>query len=905
MKTRVYLVLLLLACLYSKAQDKTSTIIPAPVKITVSKGIYHLTQSTPVTFSGFKQVPAGLKEFATKTLWFKAAATNVKHSSNKGLMVVLDKTIQLPDEGYRLSVNASGIKIVSDTEKGLFYGLQTLLQLIPDEGSALSFTEIEDYPRYSYRGLHLDVGRHLFPVSFIKQYIDLLAQYKLNTFHWHLTEDQGWRIEIKKYPKLTTVGGFREQTLIGKLRTKPEVYDSIRYGGFYTQKEVREIVAYAASKYVVVIPEIEMPGHSLAALSAYPQFACGDDPGPFKAAQTWGIFPDVYCAGKEETFKFLEDILDEVMSLFPAKYIHIGGDECPKDRWKTCRYCQKRIRDLGLKDEHELQSYFIQRMEKYVNSKGKKIIGWDEILEGGLAKNAVVMSWRGTKGGIAAAQQDHDVIMTPGAFLYFNYTENKADEGPLTHGSFLPLSKVYSYNPTPENLSPLQQKRIIGVQANLWSEYIATPDKALYMLLPRLFALSEVAWTMPQNKSWINFSEKKLTVHLAKLDKTGTMFHVPSPIGAKDTTITAATYLLDYKVPVKGAKIYYTINGYFPYQTDYLYKGPVIINVPPSQERIIKSVVITPSGKRSSTVTVHVVNQQNVKQSSSAPKRLRIGYSIPIDKITPESMAYAKANGIACIETFLGPYVDTARNFKFTDEQITAKIKAAKKAADDAGIEIWSVHMLFGKRIDISLPDEAERQKVMELHKKILGFCSILKPKLILFHPSWYLGLNERELRKSQMIKSAVEMNKVVKAINATLVIENMLGPELLVDARRERPLCRTVEETVEIMNRLPADIYSAIDLNHIKNPERLIDAMGERVKTLHVADGTGRAENHFFPCSGQGQNDWVAIFTALAKVNYNGPFMYESAYKDAKDFKSCYETLYQSFERSLQVKKE
>lgn len=263
-------------------------------------------------------------------------------------------------------------------------------------------------------------------------------------------------------------------------------------------------------------------------------------------------------------------------------------------------------------------------------------------------------------------------------------------------------------------------------------------------------------------------------------------------------------------------------------------------------------------------------------------------------------MAYAKANGIDCIETFLGPYVDTARNFKFTDEEITAKVKAAKKAANDAGIEIWSVHMLFGKRIDISLPNEQERQKVMQLHRKILGFCTILKPKLILFHPSWYLGLNEREVRKSQMIKSANEMNKVVKTMHATMVIENMLGPELLVDAKRERPLCRTVEETVEIMNKLPQDIYSAIDLNHIKNPENLIYAMGARLKTLHVSDGTGKAENHYFPCSGQGQNNWVAILTALNAVHYSGPFMYESAYKDAKDFKPCYESLYEAFVQSL-----
>ncbi|MCC8424582.1 beta-N-acetylhexosaminidase [Mucilaginibacter sp. UR6-11] len=609
MKKALLPVILFLIGFKTSAQDKNLTIIPAPAKITVEKGFYHLTKNTPVSFIGFKQSPITLKDFAATALLLKGVNATGKQTLNGGLKVVLDPAMQIPDEGYRMSVNAGGIKIISNTEKGLFYGLQTLLQLIPDEGDAIPCTEIEDYPRYKYRGLHLDVGRHLFPVSFIKQYIDLLAQYKLNTFHWHLTEDQGWRIEIKKYPKLTSIGGFRDQTLIGKLKVKPEIYDSTRYGGFYTQKEVREVVAYATSKYVTVIPEIEMPGHSLAALAAYPQLACGDNPGPFKSGQIWGVYKDVYCAGKEETFRFLEDVLDEVMSLFPSKYIHIGGDECPKDRWKTCPYCQKRIKDLKLKDEHELQSYFIQRMEKYVNSKGKQIIGWDEILEGGLAKNAVVMSWRGVKGGIAAAQQDHDVIMTPGAFLYLDHTESKSTEEPITNGNYLPLSKMYSYDPTPAELTQTQQKRVIGVQANAWSEYMASPDKVLYMLLPRLFALSEIAWTAPEKKDWINFSESRVPAHLGWLDRKNMMYHVPEPIGAKDTTIKAGSYLLDYKGPVKGAKIYYTINGYFPYQTDYLYEKPVTITVPPNQERIIKSVVITPSGKRSSTVTVHLVNK--------------------------------------------------------------------------------------------------------------------------------------------------------------------------------------------------------------------------------------------------------------------------------------------------------
>lgn len=607
-KILLFVLIWVLNALNIKAQDKNLGLIPAPANITLGEGVFKLSKSTPVQFSGFKQPPAKLKGLITQMLLVKGAPIAFKHAPAKGLMVSLDQTIDLPDEGYRISVKVNGIKITSNTEKGLFYGMQTLLQLIPDEGNTIPCVEIEDFPRYKYRGLHLDVGRHLFPVSFIKQYIDLLAAYKLNTFHWHLTEDQGWRIEIKKYPKLTSIGSFRDQTLIGKLRIKPEVYDSTRYGGYYTQNEIREVVAYATSKYVTVIPEIEMPGHSLAALSAYPRLACGDNPGPFKAGQTWGVYQDVYCAGKEETFRFLEDVLDEVMLLFPSKYIHIGGDECPKDRWKSCPYCQKRIQDLKLKDEHELQSYFIQRIEKYVNGKGRQIIGWDEILEGGLAKNAVVMSWRGTKGGIAAARQNHDVIMSPSPFLYFDHCESKSTEEPITGGNYLPLSKVYSYDPTPAELTPLQQKHIAGVQGNVWSEYMASPDKVWYMLLPRLMALSEIAWTASEKKNWKNFAEDRLPVHLGRLDSKNMIYHVPEPIGAKDTTMTANSYLLDFKIPVKNAKIYYTINGYFPYQTDLLYQEPLVINIPVNQERIIKAVVITPSGKRSNTVTVHVNN---------------------------------------------------------------------------------------------------------------------------------------------------------------------------------------------------------------------------------------------------------------------------------------------------------
>lgn len=607
---KILILLLLLAGGAASGQEHTAyTIIPAPVKLNAGNGSYQFDRYTPVQLIGFA-AKNNLENFAKK-IFHSAAVQKVNQKpplkAGRGLILVLDPKLPLPEEGYRLTINSAGIRITAQTERGAFYGLQTLLQLMPDtiaKGSGrLPFVRIEDYPRYAYRGLHLDVGRHLFPVSFIKEYIDLIAQYKLNTFHWHLTEDQGWRIEIKKYPKLTQVGGFRAQTLIGHHRSGPQVYDGIPYGGFYTQNEIREVIAYAKSRYVTVVPEIEMPGHSVAALSAYPELACGKEPGPFKARENWGIADDVYCAGKEETFKMLEDILDEVLELFPSAYIHIGGDECPKTKWKTCQFCQERIKNEKLKDEHELQSYFIQRIEKYLNSKGRKIIGWDEILEGGLAPNATVMSWRGIKGGIAAAQQHHNVIMTPGSHLYFDHQESKSKQEPLNIGSFLPLEKVYSYNPSPVELKAEQQQFVLGVQANMWTEYMPTTDKVRYMLYPRLFALSEIAWTPLERKNWEQFSENSVSRHLSKLDAEGIMFRVPVPIGAQDTTISASKFTLNYKTPVKHAKIFYTLNGFEPCAVDQLYTGPVALKVPPGEERTVKCVVITPSGKRSVVTT--------------------------------------------------------------------------------------------------------------------------------------------------------------------------------------------------------------------------------------------------------------------------------------------------------------
>ena len=382
--------------------------------------------------------------------------------------------------------------------------------------------EIQDEPRYPYRGMMLDVGRYFFPPEFVKRFIDLMALHKMNYFHWHLTEDQGWRIQINKYPRLTEIGAFRDESVVGHLRDKPLKFDGQRYGGFYTQEEIREVVEYAKARHITVIPEIEMPGHSLGALASYPELGCTG--GPYEVAKRWGVQDDVYCAGKEETFQFLEDVLTEVMDLFPGKYIHIGGDESPKIRWEECPHCQARIKEEGLKDEHELQSYFIKRIEKFLNENNRKLIGWDEILEGGLAPEATVMSWRGTEGGIKAAKELHDVIMTPTTYCYLDYYQGPREDEPLAIGGFLPLSKVYSYDPTPAELNEIESKHILGVQGNVWTEYIKTAEYAEYMTFPRACAIAEIGWSQKDAKNYEDFLHR-LDIHLKRLTIMGVNYH--------------------------------------------------------------------------------------------------------------------------------------------------------------------------------------------------------------------------------------------------------------------------------------------------------------------------------------------------------------------------------------------
>ncbi len=408
-------------------------------------------------------------------------------------------------EGYELRLAPGGVVLRANTSAGFYYGGQTLCQLCTPGGKpakTLPGVHVVDAPRYSWRGMHLDVGRHFMPVEFVKRYLDLLAMHKYNVFHWHLTEDQGWRIEIKKYHKLTEVSAWRDQ-------------DGKRYGGFYTQREIREVVRYAAERHITIVPEIEMPGHTQAVLAAYPELSCTG--GPFEVANEWGIFKEVFCAGNDQTFVFLENVLAEVAELFPGKYLHIGGDECPKDRWEACPKCQARIQAEGLADEHELQSYFIKRIARVLAQHNKRLIGWDEILEGGLAPSATVMSWRGTKGGVKAATMGHDVVMCPTSHCYFDYRQSEDPDEPGPHWAPpTPLKKVYAFEPTPDELSPEQAKHVLGAQGNCWTERMPNPDRVEYMVFPRACALAEVLWSPRERRDWDGF-EERLEVHLQRL----------------------------------------------------------------------------------------------------------------------------------------------------------------------------------------------------------------------------------------------------------------------------------------------------------------------------------------------------------------------------------------------------
>lgn len=586
-------------------------LIPNPVSLVQNEGSFKLSKNTvfSATDPGAITVSSYFASKINQATGYQLQIGN-KEASN-GIALIIDNTLDTNDEGYTLDVTAKGVTVKAKTAQGLFYGMQSFMQLLPAEIEStkavsgidwsVPCVSIKDEPRFKYRGVMLDPCRHFIPVENVKKHLDILALFKINRMHWHLTEDQGWRIEIKKYPKLTEVGSKRIDG------------EGTEYGGFYTQEEIKEIVEYAADRFITIVPEIELPGHELAAIASYPELSCKGE--PITPRVIWGVEDIVMCAGKEETFQFLQDVFDEVAPLFPGEYIHIGGDECPKTSWKNCPLCQQRIRQEGLKAdknhtaEEKLQSYFVQRMEKYLAEKhGKKIIGWDEILEGGLAPTATVMSWRGEEGGIAAASMGHEVIMTPSSNgMYIDQFQGDPKIEPVSIGGYDILERVYAYNPTPDTLVAIGKEHFVqGVQTNLWSEYMYTTDLLEYRAYPRVLALSEIAWTPVARKDYKDF-ERRIDNALVRLDAYDVNYHIPQPEqpnGSCNFVAFTDKASLEFKT-TRPIKMVYTIDGTEPTPESTIYTAPIEF----TESGILKIRSVLLSGKMSKTRTITVEKQ--------------------------------------------------------------------------------------------------------------------------------------------------------------------------------------------------------------------------------------------------------------------------------------------------------
>lgn len=621
-KIHYLLLLVLLATGCCKTEVERITVIPCPNEVDIKSGTFKASGAEISFDAQFEQFAKdAIISFGKQLSGTSGADSNISEGcSRSGFIFRYDGSI--PKEAYRINVDRKSAVVEASSLNGVIYAIQTIKQMLPSEifGNTnkpeadwtLPCCTINDAPRFGYRGAHLDVGRHFYNVEEVKRYLDILELHKINTFHWHLTEDQGWRVEIKKYPKLTEVGAVRKETLVGILGIS-NVYDNTPYGEglWYSQDELREIVDYAARKGITVIPEIDLPGHMLGALAAYPELGCTG--GPYEVWTKWGVSEDVLCAGKESTMLFIEDVLSELCEIFPGEYFHIGGDECPKVRWETCPHCQAKIKELGIKgnDKHSpeqfLQSYVTARIEKFLASKGKKIIGWDEILEGELSPNATVMSWRGTEGGIQAARLGHDAIMTPYTYCYLDYlqAEDTANEPYTCVGAYLPVEKCYSYEPHDEDMSDEEKSHILGVQANLWTEYIRSEDHLHYQLLPRLSAISEVQWCQPEIKNWERFCES--AVELCSIfDVLGYnyaphIFDISEQISINHETNNVEVTLYSFgNTPIR-----YTLDGSTPDSQSELYTGPLSID---------KSCTLTAyaqrSGAETRVITLHFIENK-------------------------------------------------------------------------------------------------------------------------------------------------------------------------------------------------------------------------------------------------------------------------------------------------------
>ena len=635
--------LLMTACSNQPTTVANYEVVPMPLEINTTQQASFLLKSGVTVY-----YPAGNEKMQRNAEFLASyvkAQTGIElqvqagEGGKGGIVLQLGLANDNP-EAYQLKVDASQVVISSPSEAGVFYGIQTLRKAVDvAEGSnvELPAVEIKDQPRFGYRGMMLDVGRHFFSMDEIKTYIDMMALHNINRFHWHLSEDQGWRIEIKKYPKLTEIGSMRKETVIGHNSGK---YDGKPYGGFYTQEQTKEIVAYAAERYITVIPEIDLPGHMQAALAAYPELGCTG--GPYEVWTQWGVSDNVLCAGNDQTIQFIKDVLAEIVEIFPSEYIHVGGDECPKVKWSTCPKCQARIKALGLKSdnkhtkEERLQSYVIHEAEEFLNSKGRKMIGWDETLEGGLAPNATVMSWRGEAGGIEAAKQHHDVVMTPNTYLYFDYYQSKDTETePMAIGGYLPIERVYSYEPMPKSLSPEEQKYIVGVQANLWTEYIPDFKQVQYMVLPRMAALSESQWCAPEKKNYEAFLQRvsRLVNIYAKNGWNYATHIFDVMLDLKPNTETGT---LDAVArTIDNAPIYYTLDGSEPTTASEKYTDVIKIDKPCT----LRTVAIRPSG--SSKIT-----KDEISFSKSSMK--------PITMLQPINKQYEFSGATVLVDGMTG-----------------------------------------------------------------------------------------------------------------------------------------------------------------------------------------------------------------------------------------------------------
>lgn len=691
-------------------------VVPLPDQIEMADGeSFRLNGSTKILYpegnEKMERNASFLSDYLELSTGIRPKTTTAVEEQNA---VILSIGLQHENpEAYRIQIDRETIRIEGASEAAVFYGIQTLRKSVPigDYGNiTFNPVTINDAPRYTHRGMMLDVSRHFQSVDFVKKYIDLLALHNINRFHWHLTDDQGWRIQIEAYPKLTEVGSMRSETVIGRNTGE---YDGTPHGGFYTKEELKEVVAYAADRYITIIPEVDLPGHMLAAMTAYPELGCTG--GPYEVARDWGIFDDVLCPGKEETFTFLEAVLTEVIEIFPSEYIHIGGDEAPKTRWEECPDCQARITELGLTDrdghlaEHFLQSYVTTRIEKFLNDHGRNIIGWDEILEGELAPNATVMSWRGMGGGIQAAQMGHDVIMSPTTHCYFDYYQtDQTDDEPFSIGGYIPLELVYSLEPTPEQLTEEQKKHILGVQANLWTEYIRVEDHVEYMTLPRLAAMSEVQWMNPAKKEYSDFL-KRLPRLLSLYEKLDYNFATHVLDVKADLNPNFDTNALDVTLStIDDAPIYYTLDDSEPTESSPLYQGTFAIR----EECQLKAIAIR-NGKKSKLFSDQII----ISKSSFKPIELLStpdtkyayrGAPMLVDGLQGNSTNYRTGRWIGFLNEDMVAVIDLLESTEISNAVIRNTVLTIDGIFDAAEIVVESSddHQNFTKVASITISDQ-------------------------------------------------------------------------------------------------------------------------------------------------------------------------------------------------------